>query len=192
MSSKNNKLLSMSKLFRCFFQVGCFTIGGGFAMIPLIQREIVDNNCWMENDEFVDMLAVTQSAPGPVAVNAAVFVGFKLSGIKGAVTALLGTILPSFLIILLFAALVSSKGEHSTMQNFFEGVRPAIVALILGAGISLGQKSFSIKSDYALTFFALLLLLIFDIHPIILIIMGAISGIVRNYYLISTTKENNK
>lgn len=191
MTAENDKSLTMPKLFRSFFQVGCFTIGGGFAMIPLIQREIVDNRAWMESEEFVDMLAVTQSSPGPVAVNAAVFVGFKLAGIKGSVTALLGTILPSFLIILAFAAIVSSQGQHQTMQSFFEGVRPAIVALILGAGISLGKKSLSYKSDYTLTLFALILLLFFNIHPILLIILGALAGIIRNLFITTAKKETD-
>lgn len=191
MTSQLHNPLAMTKLFRSFFQVGCFTFGGGFAMIPLIQREIVDNNGWMENEEFLDMLAVTQSSPGPVAVNAAVFIGFKLAGITGAVTALLGVILPSFLIILLFAIFAASQGQRQIMQNFFQGVRPAIVALILCAGINLGQKSLKIKSDYALTAAALFLLLVFDVHPILLIIMGALAGIIRNYYLASSKKEVN-
>jgi chromate transporter len=189
MSSKNTNTLSLFKLFRSFFQVGCFTFGGGFAMIPLIQREIVDKTGWMENEEFIDMLAVTQSSPGPVAVNAAVFVGYNLAGLPGALTALFGTVLPSFLIILLFAVFLASQGQKEVLQNFFTGVRPAIVALVLCAGINLGRKSLAFKSDYVLCLIALLLLLFFSLHPILLIIMGALAGILRNHGLSAKKEE---
>lgn len=161
-------------------------------MIPLIQREIVDNTGWMENDEFLDMLAVTQSSPGPVAVNAAVFVGYKLAGLPGALTSLLGTILPSFLIILFFAVFLTSQGQKETLQDFFAGVRPAIVALVLCAGINLGRKSLTFKSDYVLCLMALLLLLVFSLHPILLIIMGALAGILRSHGLPAAKKEEDQ
>ncbi len=90
------------KLFWAFFKIGAFTIGGGYAMLPLIQREVVDENNWLTTEEFIDILAIAEVTPGPVAVNTSTYVGYKVAGIKGAMFCTLGTILPSFTIILLF------------------------------------------------------------------------------------------
>lgn len=177
------KLKQCLQIFMTFFKIGGFTFGGGFAMIPLIERDVVDKRKWMEYEEFVDMIAVTQSAPGPVAVNSAVFIGYKLTGIAGAVTALLGVTLPSFIIILLLATLIIGQGDQTLLQKFFTGVRPAVVALILGAGLKMGQKNMKAPVDYVLGAIGLILLLFFGIHPIILIITAAAFGIAyRNPY----------
>ena len=135
------KVLFYLDLFGTFFKVGAFVFGGGFAMIPIIQKEVVEHRHWISEEDFIDMIAVTQSAPGPVAVNSAVFIGYKLAGITGAITALLGTIIPSFAIILLFAVFLSSHYENIYLNKFFTGVRPAIIALILGAGLKMGKKA---------------------------------------------------
>lgn len=165
------------KLFMTFFKIGSFTFGGGFAMIPLIERDVVEKEKWMEYDEFVDMIAVTQCSPGPVAVNSAVFVGYKLAGISGSVATLLGVTLPSFLIILILALFIISQGNHVLLQKFFMGVRPAVVALIFGAGLKMGHKNMKKPFDYSIGAIGLLLLLFINIHPIILIISAAILGI---------------
>ena len=90
-------------MFISFFKIGAFTLGGGYAMIALIQKEVVDNKKWVDKEEFVDMLALAQSSPGPLAVNTSVFVGYKTAGIKGSIATTLGTVMPSFIIILLVA-----------------------------------------------------------------------------------------
>ncbi|PKM90895.1 MAG: chromate transporter [Firmicutes bacterium HGW-Firmicutes-12] len=166
-------------LFWTFFRIGAFTFGGGFAMIPLIERDVVEKRKWMGYEEFIDMLAVTQCSPGPVAVNSAVFIGYKLCGIPGAVASLLGVTLPSFIIILLLALFLAKQGKQVVLERFFDGVRPAVVALILGAGIKMGQKSLRGTSDYIVGAIALLLLIFLGIHPIVMIISGAILGIIR-------------
>ncbi len=176
-------------LFFSFFKVGCFTFGGGFAMIPVIQREVCDNKCWMEQEEFIDMIAVTQSAPGPVAVNSSVFVGYKLAGIPGAVIALFGTVLPSFIIILLFAVFIASQSGTQYMTKFFEGVRPAVVALILGAGLGMGKKSIKDSFSIIIGVLAISGLILLKIHPIVLIIFGAIAGILRSIILSKGNRE---
>ena len=94
-------LIKYLKLFGIFFKIGAFTLGGGYAMLPLIQNEIVEKNNWIKEDEFLELLAMAQSAPGPIAVNVAVFVGYKIGGLPGTIITSLGTVLPSFLIILL-------------------------------------------------------------------------------------------
>ena len=176
-------------LFFSFFKVGCFTFGGGFAMIPVIQREVCDNKCWMEKEEFIDMIAVTPSAPGPVAVNSSVFIGYKLAGIPGAVIALLGTVLPSFIIILLFAKFIASQSGTQHITKFFQGVRPAVVALILGAGLGMGKKNIGDTFSVILGLLAIIALILLKIHPIILIVFGAITGIVRSLTISKRDKE---
>ncbi len=121
------------KLFTTFFKIGAFTFGGGWAMISLLEKDIVDRNRWIEKEEFLDLLAISQSLPGIMAVNVAISVGYKLSKLRGSIFAALGTILPSFLIILAIAMFLTPdtiKNNH-TLSNIFMGIRPAVVALIL-------------------------------------------------------------
>lgn len=175
------------RLFLSFFTIGSFTFGGGFAMIPLIERAVVQKHGWMSSEEFVDMIAVTQSAPGPVAVNSAVFIGYKLAGLAGAGMALLGVTLPSFLIILIIAAFLVAQGNQLILQKFFAGVRPAVVALILGAGLNLGQKCIRTPADFLLAVLCFFALILFPVHPIVLIMLGAAWGIGR--HLLSKKSE---
>ncbi len=128
------------KLFLTFFKIGTFTLGGGYAMLPLIQREIVENRSWVEEEDFFELLALAQSSPGPVAVNASVFVGYKVAGVTGSIAATLGTTLPSFLIILVIAAWLVDYRSNPFVEAFFKGVRPAVVAMIAAPLYSLGRK----------------------------------------------------
>ncbi len=117
-------------LFCSFFKIGAFTLGGGYAMIPLVQREVVEKKRWIAEDEFLNMLALAQSAPGVMAANTAIFIGYKMRGWKGVVAALLGSILPSFLIILLIATVFTRFRDYPAVEAIFKGIRPAVVALI--------------------------------------------------------------
>lgn len=129
---------SLFRLFATFFKIGAFTFGGGWAMISIIEREIVDKYHWLEREAFLDQLAVAQSLPGILAVNIAVAVGDKLRGRAGAVSAALGTILPSFLIILLIAIFLTpdSINNNPVLTKIFKGIRPAVVALIIAPVIT--------------------------------------------------------
>lgn len=121
------------KLFCSFFKIGAFTFGGGWAMVSLLEKDIVDKNKWLKKEEFLDQLAIAQSLPGILAVNVAIGVGYKLSKIKGSCMAALGTVLPSFIIILAIAMFLTPetiKGNE-TLTHIFMGIRPAVVALIL-------------------------------------------------------------
>lgn len=126
------------QLFLSFFKIGAFTFGGGWAMISLIEKEVVDKKKWIGRDEFLDLIAVAQSLPGILAVNISVGVGDKLRGMKGAVMASLGTILPSFMIILGIAIFITPDliKENETLSSIFMGIRPAVVALIVAPVIS--------------------------------------------------------
>lgn len=121
------------RLFTSFFRIGAFTFGGGWAMISLLERDIVNSQRWLTKEEFLDNLAISQSLPGILAVNMAIAVGYKMRGIPGAIVATLGTILPSFLIILSIAIFLTPETiqQNHVLSSIFKGIRPAVVALIL-------------------------------------------------------------
>lgn len=169
------------KLFTSFFKIGAFTFGGGWAMISIIEKEIVDKNGWIEREEFLDLLAVAQSLPGILAVNIAVAVGDKLKGMKGAVAAALGTILPSFMIILAIAIFLTPDliKNNETLSAIFKGIRPAVVALIIAPVISsaksagIGWKTFMIPVSVAVLIWTGLP---YISNPILYIILGGTFG----------------
>ena len=125
------------KLFTTFFKIGLFSFGGGFAMIPLIQREVIERRKWIDKKDFLDMLVLAQSTPGPIAVNTSVFVGYKVAGTAGAIAATLGTVLPSFMVILLLALFFAEVRDNRYVDAAFRAMRPAVVALIVAPLIGL-------------------------------------------------------
>ena len=130
------------QLFTTFFKIGLFSFGGGFAMIPLIQREVIEKRKWIDEKDFVDMLVLAQSTPGPIAVNTAVFVGYKTQGVVGAIATTLGTVLPSFIVILLLALFFAEVRDNRYVDAAFRAMRPAVVALIVAPlmGLVKGMK----------------------------------------------------
>ncbi|MBO7457095.1 MAG: chromate transporter [Paludibacteraceae bacterium] len=118
------------QLFYTYLKIGTFTIGGGYAMLPLIQREVVDRRGWIDEEEFLNMIALAQAAPGLIAVNSAIFIGWRIGGWRGVCGAVLGAVLPSFVIILAIAMIFSEWKELPAVEAVFKGVRPAVVALI--------------------------------------------------------------
>lgn len=129
------------ELFLVFFKIGAFTFGGGYAMIPLIRNEVVKKHNWLNDDEFMDMLALAQSMPGPIALNTALFVGNKQKGFKGSLFSGAGIILPSFITILFIAIIFTQFKENPFIERIFKGIRPAVVALIVAPVISLGKAA---------------------------------------------------
>lgn len=123
------------QLFFTFAKIGTFTIGGGYAMIPLIQREVVDNQHWLEEEEFMNMIALAQAAPGVIAVNSAIFLGYRLAGWRGLISSVLGAVLPSFVIILLIAMAFRNIREIPQVEAIMKGMRPAVVGLLAAAVI---------------------------------------------------------
>lgn len=167
------------KLFSIFLKIGAFTFGGGYAMIPLIEEEIVDKNEWLSNDEFLDALAVAQSLPGAVAINLSTFVGYKIKGIRGAVMSCLGMILPSFFIILFLSGFLIKYQDNIYMKNAFRGVRPAVVALILVSVYKLQKSVERSKFTFVLLAVGLSMLLIFNLNPIAVITFSALAGYIH-------------
>lgn len=169
----------MKKLFTMFwsfFKIGAFTFGGGYAMIPLIQREVVDNQKWIEEDEFLDILVISQSFPGALAVNSSTFIGYKIGGLLGAILALLGTILPSFLIILFIASFFMQFRSNYYVDLVFKGISAAVPMLVLIAVVSLGK---SIKKNYTNLIIAIatvVLISVFKVNPVIVIIISGLYG----------------
>lgn len=162
-------------IFTSFFKVGAFTFGGGYAMLPIIQREVVDRRKWVSDDEFLEVLGVSQSGPGAVAVNTAIYLGFKIKGIFGSIAATLGVVLPSFLIILSIVTLFSNVIQSHAGQAFFSGVRPAVVGLLISVTIKLFKKVKGFHG-YLLFFISAVLLVVFSVHPAIIIITSAAYG----------------
>ncbi len=166
-------------LFLIFLRIGAFTFGGGYAMIPLIEEEVVKKNRWLEKGEFLDSLAICQSTPGALAVNSAIFIGYKIRGIPGALVAGLGVIIPSFFIILLIAASFSTIQSYSFIDPIFKGIRTSVVALILTAGIRLLSISYFNVIIILITFSSVAFL---GINPFITIIFAALAGILKTYF----------
>lgn len=168
-------------LFATFFKIGAFTFGGGWAMISIIKREIVEKRHWIDEAEFLDLLAVAQSLPGILAVNIAVAVGDKLRGNRGSLTAAMGTILPSFLIILTIAIFLTPEliTNNPTVASIFKGIRPAVVALIVAPVITsaksagIGLKTAWIPAAVALLIWSRLPVVS---NPILYIVLGGAAG----------------
>ncbi|MBQ9093757.1 MAG: chromate transporter [Prevotella sp.] len=133
-------MASYWQIFITFAKIGAFTIGGGYAMLPIIQNEIVRRG-WLKEEDFTDIVALAQSAPGLLAVNISIFTGHKLRGTKGSIVATLGSILPSFLIILAIAMLFSGYQDNPTVIKIFKGIRPVVVALIAVPMINMAKTA---------------------------------------------------
>ena len=166
-------------LFYSFFKIGLFTFGGGYAMIPLVQREVVRKG-WILEDQFLELLTLAQSAPGPLALNTAVFVGYRVKGYRGVALSVFGIILPSFVIILSIAIYLHSFRDNHVVAAVFKGIRPAVVALMLapvfGFSKGLGWKR------GVLAVVAAFLVWYFSISPVYLIIFGALGGIAWGWW----------
>lgn len=129
------------QLFWTYIKIGTFTLGGGYAMLPLIQREVVDRKGWIDEEEFLNMIALAQAAPGLIAVNSAIFIGWRVGGWKGVCGAVLGAVLPSFCIILAIAMVFSEWKEMPAVEAAFKGIRPAVVALIAAPLVKLAKAA---------------------------------------------------
>ena len=134
-----DKLLTL-KLFAIFFKIGAFTFGGGYAMIPIIERETAEKRDWINKDELIDIIAVSESTPGPIAINSATFIGYRKAGLPGSICATLGVVLPSFIIILLISTFLSQFANYKGVIYAFNGIRAGVLALIVKALWSMAQK----------------------------------------------------
>lgn len=171
-------------LFCAFFRIGLFTFGGGYAMLPLLQREIVEKKHWATEEELLDYFAVGQCTPGIIAVNTATFVGFKEKKLPGAIFATLGIVSPSLVIITVIAALLSNFAHIAAVQNAFAGIRVAVCVLILNSIVKLWKKSVVDKLTLGV-FIAVFLgsVLLSHVSPVVFIVAAAVLGIVVRVWL---------
>ena len=180
------------KLFTSFFKVGAFTFGGGWAMIAIIEKEIVTKNKWIGKEEFLDLLAIAQAMPGILAVNIAVVIGDRLKGIKGSLCAALGTILPSFFMILAIALFLTPETikNDPTLSAIFKGIRPAVVALIIAPMLTTAKVAKISRKTIIIPIATALLIysgIPYISSPVVYIILGCVGGYM--YYVISQHKK---
>ncbi|MCM1504222.1 MAG: chromate transporter [Muribaculum sp.] len=184
------------RLFLTFMKIGAFTFGGGWAMISLIEREVVDKNRWIDRNEFLDLLAISQSLPGILAVNISVSVGDKLRGFKGSLSAALGTILPSFLIILLIAIFLTPDiiKENRVVSSIFMGIRPCVVALIVAPVITSARAA---KIGWRTVWIPVVVAALIYVgwNPIVFIVLGGLGGYLwlrRQHRALGERKEGDE
>jgi chromate transporter len=180
-NEKNGVLILTLKkyfeMFYSFFKIGAFTIGGGYAMIPLIEKEVVDKKQWIDREDFLDMLALAQSAPGPIAINTAVFVGYKMAGIPGMIFTVLGSVLPSFIIILIIASFFVGIKDSEAVERAFKGIRPAVVALIAAPVLRLGKSAKINRKTIIIPILVAVLVAFAKITAVYIILAAAVLGI---------------
>ena len=162
--------------FSTFFKIGLFTLGGGYAMIPLIEAKVVDKYQWVTKEEFLDLIAIAQSCPGVFAINISVFIGYKLRRTAGAMSCALGTALPSFLIILVIALFFHKFEDNPVIAAMFRGIRPAVVALIAVPTFNMARQAKLNRYTVWIPIVSALLIWLLGVSPIYIILAAAIGG----------------
>ena len=180
--------------FCTFFRIGLFTLGGGYAMIPLIEEEVVNKKQWVSKEEMLDLIAIAQSCPGVFAINIATFIGYKLNKVRGAIATTIGTALPSFLIILAIAMFFSQFKDNRVVAAIFQGIRPAVVALIAVPTFRLGQRAKLNKFTIWIPVACALAIWGLGVSPIWIIIIAALAGYCYGHFerhRMNTDKHGN-
>ena len=165
------------QLFQAFFRIGALTFGGGYAMLPILRREVVETHPWCTDEELADYYAVGQCTPGIIAVNTATFVGYKLAGIPGGFFATFSLTLPSFIIILIIAAVLQNFADYAIVKNAFAGIRVAVVALIVNAVIKLLKSSVVDRLTLCIFIAVTVLAALLSVSPVIFVLAAGLAGI---------------
>lgn len=176
MRDKSGKWKQIGSIFWTFSKIAPITFGGGYAMIPVLEREAVHRKRWIRQEDIADVLAVAQTVPGAIALNAAALVGYRVSGIVGAVTAVIGMLLPTMLVVIGLAGLLERFGDHPKAAAALMGMKPAIIAMIVFAGIRTARTALVDKATIGLALAAVALLLV-SISPLVVIGSGAAAGL---------------
>lgn len=172
----------LAEIFWTFFKIGAFSFGGGYAMIPLITRELVHHHRWVTMEQLVDMITVSQMTPGPFAINIATFAGYNVAGVAGSTVATLGVVTPAALILVIGVTYFLKHHDHAVVQAVLKGIRPVIVALIAYAGFNLAQGVMTGPVPVMVCLAALLASHYWRVHPILALSAGGILGLVL-YFL---------
>ena len=166
------------KLYLAFLKIGTFSFGGGYAMLPFIQKEIVEKNNWISSTEFTDIFGISQMTPGPVAINSATFVGYKISGVIGSIVATLGVITTSFILVVIINRILDKFKEFKMVQSALLGMKPALIALIIYAFWDLAIDAYKDWKSIFITVIIAVVLWSKKVHPILVIVIAAILGLV--------------
>ena len=166
----------MWHLFTTFFRIGLFTIGGGYAMIPLIEQKVVDEKQWLSRQELMDLMAVAQSCPGVFAVNIGIFIGYKLRKTPGAMACTIGTALPSFVIILAIALFFQQFRHYSAVESIFRGIRPAVVALIAAPVFRMAKTARICRYNVWIPVVSALAIWLLGFSPVYVVILAGLGG----------------
>lgn len=178
-------------VFLTFSKIGAFTLGGGYAMLPLIEREVVDNKHWLQKEEFLDVIAVAQSLPGVMAVNTSIFIGYRLKGVLGSIVSLLATVLPSFVIILLIAMFFTHFKDNAVVAAIFKGIRPAVVALIAVPVFTTAKSAGITWKTVVIPIIAAILISFLGVSPIWIVLVAGLGGLIYGEF-IGNTKQTEK
>lgn len=176
------KLKALFIIFISFFKIGLFTIGGGLAMIPLIEKEVVEKKKWMNEDDMVDCVVISQALPGVIAINAATYVGNKRYGVLGAIFATIGVILPSFIIILIFVNVLGIIGDNHYIEGAFVGIKAAVCGLITVTCYRIGKRTLTGIFQWIVGGLCFIVIAFFGITTIWAILVSAIAGIIYNSF----------
>ncbi len=177
-----NKYKHYFELFLVFFKIGAFTFGGGYAMISLIRREVAEKRHWLDDEEFMDMLAIAQAMPGPISLNTALFVGNKRLGFKGSLFAGAGIIIPSFVVILAIALVFAQYKDNPVVEKVFLGIRPAVVALIAAPLLGLGKAAHIGWKNLWIPVAAAILVWKMTVSPVFIVLAAVALGIGRHTF----------
>ncbi len=186
---KKEKLKLCLQLFAVFFKIGLFTFGGGYAMIPLIQRETSEKKGWISEQDIMDIIAVAESTPGPISVNSATFIGYQNAGVIGSAFATVGLVMPSFLIIFLLSSIIRQFSENMYVQYAFFGIRAGVLALIVKAFVSMSKQCPKNVFSYVVAAGAFVLVTVFSLNVLYVIVAAAVCGLV---YSLATEKRGER
>lgn len=171
-------MIILLKLFFVFFKIGAFSFGGGYAMLPFIEREIVDNNKWISKSDFVDMIGISQMTPGPISINAATFAGYKVKGVLGSIAATIGISITSFILVSIIQKAMEKFKDSEIIKAMIMGMKPVIIALIINSFISLASTAYVDYKAIIITIITGIMLISKKIHPILTIVIAAVLGII--------------
>lgn len=186
MNTKKLKLLW--EIFFTFFKISPVSFGGGYAMIPLLERAVTKDKKWVKQEDIADVLVIAQTVPGSIAVNTATFIGYRIAGFSGAVIGTLGIVTPTFIIVLLLASLFLNFQHLPLVEAAFKGIRPAIIALIMYAAFLIGKSSIFNWATKLIAIVALLIFLLMPVHPIFVLLLGGLTGIILNVKAFASKK----
>ena len=166
------------KLFISFFKIGAFSFGGGYAMLPLIKEEVIEVHGWLTNAEFIDILAISEMTPGPIAINTATFLGYRVLGILGSIVATLAVVLPSFIVMSIIFHFFNKFKDSPYTDWFFAGIRPMVLGLIASAAISVAMDAFIDVKSVLISAAIFYLVSFKKLNPIYAIILAGITGVI--------------